>query len=63
MTALAKARQEQRIVDEFHHMIAVNPDHAEDSAWLITATAYTLGEDEQDVRRIWDARFRDHGVA
>ena len=58
-----KARQEQRIVDEFHHLIALNADHAEDPAWMITATAYTLSIDEKAVRKVWDTRFKHHGVA
>lgn len=62
MTALSKARQEQRIVDEFHHLIALNADHVEDPAWMITATAYTLSLDEGDVRRVWNERFRIGGA-
>lgn len=62
MAAIINLRAEQRIVDEFHHMIAVNPDHAEDSAWLITATAYTLSLDEKVVRKVWNDRFHIGGA-
>lgn len=62
MAAITQRRIEQRIVDEFHHMIAVNPDHAEDSAWLITATAYTLSLDEKAVRKVWNDRFHIGGA-
>lgn len=61
MTALTQARQDQRIAEAIHGLLAIYP-RAEDH-WIIQTVVEEFHFPEADVRAAFDARFRDHGVA
>ena len=63
MTALTKVRTEHQISDEIHAMMLLYPSKANDHDWIVSEVAEVHGRAENDVRRVWDARFKDHGVA
>lgn len=51
-----------RITDAIHAMIAAYPQHARDDLWIITEVADEHGWNISDVARVFDQKFRDHGV-
>jgi len=60
MNALIRARQEQRITDAIHAMLAAYPGR--NDLWIITEVADEHGWTLAEVQPVFDRRFKDHGA-
>lgn len=63
MTALAKARQRDRITDAIHAVLDAHPQRAGDARWIINEVAIEYCHAPEDVKAVYEAKFKDNGAA